>query len=211
MINQSSSSSPSYAQAHPIYNAYVNTIPITSAATTALFTPGNRVDKTKSGLGSLTYWLGFEQMDRFYQRGLHRFYEKHPKVADTINQNPIMLGIPLMMLGLVPDMIAATALQTGADMVMNHPKVDAWGRKLLYSDGGNHVADTLRPFEKKANTPIVRKVLAAAFIGISLYLIVRAFLDAKHFGHDYRQARQQNPNASPYDLEAGLMNSKTNS
>jgi hypothetical protein len=206
MINQSNSYTPSYAQPHAAANLYANTLPFTYAAGSALFTPGNRVDKTKSGVSSLTYWLGFEQMDRLYQKGLRHYYEKHPKVADTINQNPILLGIPLMMLGLVPDILAATAIQKGTDMALNHPKVHGLIHRALYSSAGNDVANKLRPFEKKANTPIVKKVLAFAVVGLGLYFIVRAFLDAKHFGQDYRQAKKQNPNASPYALEASMVN-----
>jgi hypothetical protein len=215
MINQTSTNPPSYTQ-HPfVYsaaNAYANAIPWTAAATSALFTPGNRVDKMSAGAGSLSYWLGFQQVSKWYNRGLERFYEKHPKVADTVNQNPIMLGMPLILLGLVPEMIAGMALETGTRMALEHPTVAGGFHKMLHSDTGNHLAKPLGRFERKVNRPVVVAALGIGLTVLTAVFLIRALMDAARFGHDYRQARKQNPykELSPYDLKAAILNPATN-
>ena len=200
-------SSNNYPPPHTpfVYSAaqtYANVIPYTSAVTTALWTPGTRTDKVTAGSGSLAYWLGFQQVNKFYDHALERFYEKHPRFAEQVNQHPILLGIPLAAVGMIlGDLVGGF----GQSMILNvlaHPFARGKMDDALHSEPGNMAAEALKPLEKFANRPWVKMGVIGAGLAFSAYLLVRLVSDLSGFGRDYQKARKETPynQMSPYDL-----------
>jgi hypothetical protein len=206
MLNPPASSN-NYPQPHTPFaysaaQAYANAIPYTSAVTTALWTPGTRVDKLTAGTGSLTYWLGFQQTYKLYNHALERFYEKHPRFAEQVNQHPILLGIPLAVVGMIlGDLVGGI----GQSVILNalaHPFAREKMHDALHSEPGNAAAEVLKPVEKFANKLMVKMGIIGAGLAFSAYLLVKLVSDLSGFGRDYQKARKETPynQMSPYDL-----------
>lgn len=187
--------------------AYADTLPYTSALATGLLTHGSRTDKVNAGADSMIYWLGFQQADRLYQRGLQRFYDKHPRFAEAVNNHPILLGAPMLMVGVIVGDAGGIFGTRLFQMIWQHPKIQEKLTSALHSPPGDDLARRLTPLEKIANHTAVKLGVAVAILGLSAGLLIRWFRDLSSFSRDYQQARKTIPYQamSPYDLKKAVL------
>jgi hypothetical protein len=216
MLNPYASSNyPPGAAGHQpfVYTAsrlYADTLPYTGALATGLLTPGSRTAKVNAGADSLVYWLGFRQADRLYQSSLQRFYDKHPRFAEAVNNHPILLGAPMLMLGvLVGDTGGIFGVRL-FQMLWRRANIQEKLTTILHGPAGDDLARRLTPLEKIANHTAVKLGVAVATLALAAGLLIRWFRDMSGFSQDYQRARKDIPYRamSPYDLKKAVLQNR---
>ncbi len=200
---------PSYVSIYPdrpVYraaNTYEKIYPWTNALTSALYTNGSAATKIKAGSDDFIASLAMQQALRLYRKGVRRFYERHPRYAEFANRHPILAGIPTTIVGLglaFGSYFGATKLWQAIRHRLLDQIIDRGAEKAAATAAGKGFARLWKPFERFMRHPVVMLGLTAGLIGFAALLIIRRLQDSWHFGREYRQARQEQPAPSPYDL-----------
>ncbi len=186
---------PSFSvfQDRAIYKVADNVFnPVSLSALDGIMSKGTASQRVRRSADSLGGWLAFDGVVKLYHKGLNKLYQSNPKLADSVNQHPLLYGIPITLLGTTLGSLAKHHTEKLIEPITKRLLEPVLDKGFQTSAG-----KSLRNAFGFLNKGVVQKSLMVGVVGVGVLTLLRAVQDTFDFGKRYNASRSVLKSVSP--------------